>query len=237
MIKITDAVFPSQEQLNAIILGARHPMNSEAKSDTIIENNSNEYPVFGEADYGLAKRLATAGKENRSHCKYLRMMEVIVTVTAPMYWYKEMDTYKVGTVRNSSSTMHKIESKEFTLGDFSVEHLIEGLSRIDCPLLANPNNYGENYSPLTLFTMYIIPSLNAARKQYLKTKDKFFWWCMIQSLPSSYNQTSTFSLNYETLHKIYIDRKDHKLDEWRDFCKWIKTIPMADLIVPAEDLE
>lgn len=190
MIEISNAVFPSQEQLNAVALGMRHAMNSEYRADTPVM----EVPQrqFGPNDYDLALRLAGAGKDNRSHCKYLRMLPVIMTIKAPIYWWKEADTYKINTVRNSSSTMHKIASKEFTFDDFSVEHLqAMALSNLE----------------LTITT------LNHYRAKYLKTKSKEDWWQLIQLLPSSYNQLSTYSCNYEVLHKMYIDRRGHKLED------------------------
>ena len=144
------------------------------------------------------------------HRKFMRMMPVYVRITAPFYWWKEFDTYKVGTVANSCSTMHKIAAKEFTVDDFSTEHLISdsnAMMKTTCDLL------------------------NQYREKYLKTKDKKYWLQMIQLLPSSYNQTRNVMLNYEVLANIYKSRKDHKLDEWREFCKWIKTIPYSELII------
>lgn len=206
-IVIENAVFPSQEQLSAVARGIRNPMNSWDKNDTPTWEKSGR---FGLNDYGLAMRLANTGEDNRSHCKYLRMMQVIVDITAPLYFWKEASTYKVGTVRNSCSTMHRIASKEFTLDDFSHEHL----------------------KPIAEECLKsVIVKLNYYRSAYLESKSKDDWWQLIQLLPSSYNQKSTVSLNYEVLHKVYIDRRNHKLDEWQKFCNWIETIPMADLIV------
>lgn len=169
------------------------------------------------------RRLSKAGTDHR---KYMRMMPVYARITAPLYWWKEFDTYKVGTVANSCSTMHKIQEKEFTLEDFSVEHL---------------NRIGTS----TLWE--IIDILNMARTLYLKggdykgehynPKDKQVWWQMIQLLPSSYNQTRNVMLNYEVLANMYHSRKNHKLDEWREFCKWIEGLPYSELIIDSEKLE
>ena len=151
----------------------------------------------------------------------MRMMPVYVRITAPLYWWKEFDTYKIGTVANSCSTMHKIQEKEFTLEDFSVEHL-ETIARFD--------DNDEMHKPYMLIKS-VIDCLNACRKTYLKTKSKTDWWQMIQLLPSSYNQTRNVMLNYEVLCDIYKQRKNHKLDEWRDFCSWIENLPYSELII------
>ena len=206
------------------IRGMRNPLNSWEKSDSY---NDGESFIMGENDLDLARRLAKAGS---SHRKYLRMVTVYVDIMAPLYWWKEFDTYKVGTVANSCSTMHKIHAKEFTLGDFSTERLtkasIEALKHtIDC--------------------------MNDARDWYLKwdhmlekdranfdpaiTCKKDLWWQMIQLLPTSYNQKRTVMLNYEVLANMYHDRKNHKLDEWVEFCKWIKTLPYSELITGGKD--
>ena len=205
MIKLENTVLASPEQMSFIIQGLRNPMNSWDKSDSKY-NDLDEYKI-GANDLGLMKRLAMAGTDHR---KFMRMMPVYVRITAPFYWWKEFDTYKVGTVANSCSTMHKIAAKEFTVDDFSTEHLISdsnAMMKTTCDLL------------------------NQYREKYLKTKDKKYWWQMIQLLPSSYNQTRNVMLNYEVLANIYKSRKDHKLDEWRDFCKWIETIPYSELII------
>ena len=200
---------------NAALRGMRNPYNSWGKADsywTHIEDpetlETAPFQFFvGEADKDLARRLVKAGTD---HSKFMRMIVVYADITAPLYWFKEYDTYKVGTVANSCSTMHKIYSKEFTLDDFSIEHLLD---------------------PEGLFAD-IITDLNSWRKDYLRTrtKDKEFWWQMIQLLPSSYNQRRTVMLNYAVLRNMYHARRDHKLDEWRDFCKWIETLPYSDLI-------
>lgn len=200
MIKIENVVV---EGWAAAMRGMRNPMNSWDKSDSW--NLSTGYRL-GEHDLELAQKLTNAGAV---HAKYRRMINVTLDIVAPLYWWKEFDTYKVGTVRNSCSTMHKIHSKPFELGDFSHEHLVYGWE--DC-----------------LDT--IIEWLNEARKAYLETSDKKYWWEMIQLLPSSYNQRATVQLNYEVLANIYRWRKDHKLDEWRAFCDWIETLPYSELI-------
>lgn len=228
MIKIEHTVLPSPEQMEFVIEGMRNPMNSWDKNDSditrvcteggklILANSINNFSL-GDADHNLMKRLAKAGTEHR---KYMRMMPVYVRITAPLYWWKEFDTYKVGTVANSCSTMHKIQEKEFTLEDFSVEHL-ETIARFDD---------GEMHKPYMLIKS-VIDCLNACRKTYLKTKSKTDWWQMIQLLPSSYNQTRNVMLNYEVLCDIYKQRRNHKLDEWRDFCSWIENLPYSELII------
>lgn len=223
----------------AAIRGARNPMNSWEKSDSLwIEDgdyrmiNGNSGPYYGEgcdetrydprfdgfhlgdADHDLLMRLAKAGSVE---AKYRRMIVVTVDITAPLYWWKEFDTYKVGTVANSCSTMHKIHSKEFTLEDFSHEHL--------------QSTFGDDYIDCLKNT---ISWLNQARDEFLETKDKRYWWQMIQLLPSSYNQRRTVMLNYEVLANIYPNRKAHKLDEWHDFCDWIKSLPYSEIITLEE---
>ena len=176
-------------------------MNSWDKSDTRF-NWEIGRTVIGENDLKLMKKLAKAGDD---HAKYLRMINVTVDITAPLYWWKEFDTYKVGTVANSCSTMHKIHAKEFTFDDFSHEHLYSKL--------------GESYEAMDCLAD-IIGCLNKYRQLYLETKDKTWWWQMIQLLPSSYNQKRTVQLNYQVLKNMYFARKYHKLDEWRTFCEW-----------------
>lgn len=222
MLKIEKFVTMSPEQWEIVIEGMRNPMNSWDRSDsykTHIEDpetlNTADFEFFlGENDHTLMTSLAKGGPV---HAKYRRMIPVWVTLTAPLYWWKEFDTYKVGTVANSCSTMHKIHTKEFTLEDFSHEHLLD--SAID-----------------TLQTT--INGLNNAREMYLRTTDNVFkkdcWWQMIQLLPSSYNQKRTVLLNYEVLHNIYHSRRHHKLDEWHVFCDWIEQLPHSDLITGAE---
>ena len=192
--------------------GARNPLNSWARSDSYYDENG-QY-ILGENDLGLAKRLARAGSDHR---KYLRQIFISVDVTAPRYWWKEYDTYKVATVANSTSTMHKIHSKEFSRDDFSLDKLDE--------------------DSMAFFDT-IIAKLEELRLKYTETKDKQYWYDIIQLLPSSYNQMRTCSLNYETLINIYYARKGHKLDEWHTFCDFIKTLPYAkDLIMIKDEVQ
>ena len=233
MIKLEHAVLPSPEQMQFVIEGMRNPMNSWDKSDSFrcIYNDgrcsvcedihtgrcNNEF-VMGDNDLSLMLKLAKSGTDHR---KYMRMMPVYVRITAPLYWWKEFDTYKISTVSNSCSTMHKIAEKELTWDDFSVDHL----KRVrECSL--------GDVGP-TLVMESIINGLNYWRSKYLKTKSKDDWWQMIQLLPSSYNQTRNVMMNYEVLSNIYKSRQNHKLDEWREFCEWIKTLPYSDLILAA----
>lgn len=202
----------------AAIRGMRNPMNSWEKSDSEWYNDpiyDEENPIFihdkpifsiGSNDLDLMKRLSKAGTDHR---KFMRMFTVYCDITAPLYWWKEFDTYKVGTVANSCSTMHKIHSKPLSINDFSTEHL---------EFLAAQNLRGT------------IELINEYRATYLDTKDKKYWWQMIQLLPSAYNQKRTVMMNYEVLANIYKSRKKHKLDEWHNFCDWIKTLPYSELI-------
>lgn len=231
MIKIENVEIMGWEH---VIRGMRNPMNSWEKSDSGIckggddgigcrncaaydcEHTYDQSWQLGKADHELMMRLAAGGP---THAKYRRMITVYMDITAPLYWWKEFDTYKVGTVANSCSTMHKIAAKGFTIEDFSCEHL----NRIGTSILWD-----------------VIDILNIARKLYLDggnykgeyyiPKDKRVWWQMIQLLPSSYNQTRNVMMNYEVLANIYKSRKDHKLDEWRNFCKWIEELPYSELI-------
>ena len=261
MIKLENVGLASPEQMAFIIQGMRNPMNSWGKSDsTFIEEDEyydilgNSGPAVGEEnrselgpdDLSLMQRLSNAGTEHR---KYMRMMPVYVRITAPLYWWKEFDTYKVGTVANSCSTMHKIAEKEFTLEDFSCEHLLGGLNHYDereVPYLdfSPLHDNSCTYSPSGILSCCIIPMLNLCRERYLtalKTQDetglstKDIWWQMIQLLPSSYNQTRNVMMNYEVLANIYRQRKNHKLDEWREFCKWIESLPYSEMITGKED--
>lgn len=192
------------------IYSARNAMNSWDKSDSNFETDT-----MGENDLKLAKQLVKAGTD---HSKFMRMITVTIDITAPMYWWKEASTYKVGTVRNSCSTMHTIHKKEFTLDDFSHEHL----------LTEKETEWGDICPIITLECT--ISALNNFRKKFLETKDKKYWWQIIQLLPSSYNQRSTVQLNYAVLRNIYPARKGHKLDEWKIFCKWIEELPCSELI-------
>lgn len=229
MIKLEHVVLASPEQMEFIIEGMRNPMNSWDKSDSRVCNymskgycdacekqdncaTCREETDFylGGMDEELMQRLANAGTDHR---KFMRMMPVYVRITAPLYWWKEFDTYKVGTVANSCSTMHKIQAKEFKLEDFSCEHL----SVVSLDYLRNN-----------------IEHLNFIRDVCNDDKsNKGAWWQMIQLLPSSYNQTRNVMMNYEVLANIYKSRKNHKLDEWQEFCKWIETLPYSELILSA----
>ena len=219
----------------AAIRGMRNPMNSWDKSDSHVcacadgymdcpmvlnddepakECDPEKYRFcIGENDFKLMKKLAAAGTD---HGKFLRMITVTADITAPLYWWKEFDTYKVGTVANSCSTMHKIADKEFTLDDFSHEH-VEELT-------------GDDYNMSYDFLLRTVDILNYYRKKFLETNDKKYWWQMIQLLPSSYNQRRTVQLNYAVLKNIYHARKGHKLDEWNQFCQWIEGLPYSELI-------
>lgn len=213
------------------IRGMRNPMNSHSKSDSCFCNNcvnsevdkgycyidnsgrdidayyNNGCFVIGNNDLDLMQRLSKAGTDHR---KFMRMIVVYADITAPLYWWKEYDTYKVGTVANSCSTMHKIHEKDFTLDDFSTEHLIDfSWNRLDD----------------------LIQHLNICRNKFIETKDKDYWWQIIQLLPQSYNQKRTVMLNYEVLKNMYHSRKNHKLDEWHTFCDWIETLPYAKELI------
>ena len=244
MIKLEHVVLASPEQMEFIIEGMRNPMNSWNKTDSfngcetykgiskcldcdgIRECGAvNKYLIVGENDHSLMQRLSKADTDHR---KFMRMLPVYVRITAPLYWWKEFDTYKVGTVANSCSTMHKIQAKEFTLDDFSTEHLFTEGQNVYCksaPL--EEDDLFINSNQLMLLTVEV---LNQYREDFLKTKDKRYWWQMIQLLPSSYNQTRNVMMNYEVLANIYKSRKDHKLDEWRRFCKWVEELPYSELI-------
>lgn len=215
----------------ASIRGMRNPMNSWEKSDSkwysigIPTTNpaaandkylSQKY-CLGDNDLSLMTKLRDAGTDHR---KFMRMITVYLDITAPLYWWKEFDTYKVGTVANSCSTMHKIHAKEFTLEDFSIEHLNDDRS--------------AEVSNLEWFE-YLIIHLNRDRRKFIETKDKQYWWQIIQLLPSSYNQKRTVMLNYEVLANIYKSRRNHKLDEWHTFCDWIESLPYSELITGKTD--
>lgn len=255
MIKFENVVLPSAEQWRAIILGARNAMNSWDRSDSKFFEDAdfdpNDYPCgfkLGSNDYNLLRRLAAGGS---THAKYRRMITVYADVTAPLYWWKEADTYRMGVEKNSCSTMHKIHAKEFTIDDFSHEHL-DGVSRD--MFVQNDNDQPYFFCSFEDMLYIQIETLNRARKLYLETKDKKYWWQMIQLLPSSYNQKRTIMCNYEVLAHIWNDRRRHKLDEWREtdvseevlriekqepftylnFCDWIKTLPYSELITGIE---
>lgn len=264
----------------AAIRGMRNPMNSWEKSDSLFnighhgamdidtlvpyrtgyDINGEEYAAYadwtgdyaiGKNDLDLMKRLRNAGTDHR---KFMRMITVYVDITAPLYWWKEFDTYKVGTVANSCSTMHKIHAKEFDRGDFSHDHIPLGSDAYSdawdikhSGMFFCVNEEDEIYWSSEDILDYTIMALNHYRKLYLETKDKKYWWQMIQLLPSSYNQKRTVMMNYEVLANIYKSRKNHKLDEWclhgdlgdgtarphdyaPGFCDWIKTLPYSELI-------
>ena len=230
MIKIENAEVLGWE---AAIRGMRNPLNSWDKSDS-----DNSCPMsydnggcdccdycsikfqVGHNDKDLMKRLRNAGTDHR---KFMRMLTVYVDITAPLYWWKEFDTYQVGVVKNSCSTMHKIAAKEFTLDDFSHEHL--DIYREHA--MYAPTKY--RFSSTDLLKLEI-DVLNQCRDKYLETKDKKYWWQMIQLLPSSYNQKRTVMLNYEVLANMYKSRRNHKLDEWRELCEWMRGLPHSELI-------
>ena len=222
---------------SAAIRGMRNPMNSWKKSDShwdyfpprdgryfVVQTARDEEYVIGPNDRDLMLRLRKAGSDHR---KFMRMIVVYMDITAPLYWWKEFDTYKVGTVANSCSTMHKIAAKEFTLDDFSRDHLYDGNEFKEMCFSAN---VCSKTLTATDALKIIIDALNNYREQYLVTKDKSDWWQMIQLLPSSYNQKRTVMLNYEVLANIYAARKDHKLNEWRTFCDMCHTLPISELI-------
>ncbi len=189
----------------AAIRGMRNSFNSWDKSDSHYDSKTGKY-IPGPADIDLMDRLSRSGP---SHAKFLRYITVQFDITAPRYWWAEMDTYKIGTVRNSCSTMHKVQAKEFTREDFSCEHLCE-----------------ESLKTLDI----LISTINSARTRFNETKDKDEWWQMIQLLPASLNQKATVQLNYQVLQGIYETRKNHRLDEWHDFCHWIEELPQSNLI-------
>ena len=238
MLKIENAEVVGWEHA---IRGMRNPMNSWEKSDSfckpsidccggchdynkcayIFESTGKPYRgEVGPNDLDLMKRLRNAGTDHR---KFMRMITVYLDITAPLYWWKEFDTYKVGTVANSCSTMHKIAEKEFTMDDFSIEHL-QGV---------NQCKWGDSVPALVM--VQIVECLNFWRNRYLQTRDKDDWWQMIQLLPSSYNQKRTVMLNYEVLANIYKSRRNHKLDEWHTLCDWIETLPYSELITGKEE--
>ena len=233
MIKIENTEVVGWE---AAIRGMRNPMNSWDKSDSYIDSvdyirdANDHYAIMvqkhefslGSDDLNLMKKLAGAGTD---HSKYRRMITVYADITAPLYFWKEYDTYKVGTVANSCSTMHKIHEKEFTEEDFSIEHLISENEQ-------SKEDRVTYVSPMFTFR-HIIVQLNFYRERYITTKDKKYWWQMIQLLPSSYNQRRTVMLNYEVLANQYKSRKNHKLDEWHDYCAWIETLPCSEIITLA----
>ena len=271
MIKLEHVVLASAEQMEFIIEGMRNPMNSWDKSDSryscLCMDDKRDCPlepyIVGENDHSLMQRLAKAGTDHR---KFMRMMPVYVRITAPLYWWKGFDTYKVGTVVNSCSTMNKIQEKEFTIEDFSTDKIIDtvepGYENMynDLTLTLHYDGEKQYHEDHNIFSEILIPALNLYRKLYLaceealrlnaiyginpeeqrkkiKEQQKQYWWQMIQLLPSSYNQTCNVMLNYEILANIYWSRKDHKLDEWREFCQWIESLPFHELITDIRSSE
>ena len=219
----------------AAIRGMRNPMNSWEKSDSLFydedgnlcrigQGKNLSLDEIGDSDYKLMIKLRNAGTDHR---KFMRMITVYLDITAPLYWWKEFDTYKVGTVANSCSTMHKIADKEFTFDDFSHEKLINSA----CMEIQEQHIH---ISPIQALAT-TIECLNSYRDLYLQTKDKKYWWQMIQLLPSSYNQKRTVMLNYEVLANMHKSRKNHKLDEWHTFCDWIERLPYSELIIGKTD--
>ena len=228
MLKIEKFVTASPEQWEIIIEGMRNPLNSWDKSDSLFFDDAEGHACrisqgvgdlslieIGPNDHSLMERLDNAGTEHR---KFMRMIPVWVTLSAPLYWWKEADTYKVGTVRNSCSTMHKIQAKEFTHEDFSCEHMNQRSSLHLKDTIDLLNDYREKY----------LVAVKTEPETGLSAKD--VWWQMIQLLPSSYNQKATLFLNYEVLSNMYHQRKNHKLDEWHTFCDWIRELPYSELI-------
>ena len=220
MIEIEKTVLPNAWQWNSIVMGVRNPMNSWDKS----ESGYDEDCIFrgvGANDLELMKKLRKAGPD---HGKFMRMIQVWVDITAPLYWWKQFDQYKVGVTTNSCSTMHKIHAKEFDISDFSTEHLFStSLSHLqDTITLLNDHRHVYLYGGKLLGYVDIYRDF--------EPKNKEVWWQMIQLLPSSYNQKRTVNLNYEVLHDIYHARKNHKLDEWHEMCYWIKELPYSELI-------
>ena len=221
--------------LEAAIRGMRNPMNSWEKSDSLFydedgnlcrmgQGKNLSLDEIGDSDYKLMIKLRNAGTDHR---KFMRMITVYLDITAPLYWWKEFDTYKVGTVANSCSTMHKIHEKEFTFDDFSHEKLINSA----CMEIQEQH---IRISPIQALAT-TIECLNSYRDLYLQTKDKKYWWQMIQLLPSSYNQRRTVMLNYEVLANMYKSRCNHKLDEWHTFCDWIERLQYSELIIGKTD--
>lgn len=236
----------------AAIRGMRNPMNSWDKSDSLFYFDHEYHDILGntgpsygddrEDDIGIndMNLMRSLAKSGPVHAKFRRMLTITMDIIAPLYWWKEFDTYKVGTVANSCSTMHKIQAKPFVLDDFSHEHLIE-YDPDDDSIDLNDKDVRDGYcslgvsgadvafSPSGVLEL-IIAMLNRARDLFLETNDRLYWWQMIQLLPSSYNQKRTVQLNYEVAHNIYISRKDHKLDEWHTLCNELAKLPMSELI-------
>lgn len=251
MIKLENVVLASPEQMDFIIEGMRNPMNSWDRSDSYIDapnkncngQSGDSFYVLGGEDHNLMQRLANAGTDRRN---FMRMMPVYVRITAPLYWWKDFDdlpaAYTIGVISDNSNVIDKIAEKEFTIEDFSTDKLLSfsGNHNDEREVPTVMIDEHNQYSPKGILECAVIPMLNDCRNLYLggvnhgvmvKTrKDKDIWWQMIQLLPSSYNQTRNVMMNYEVLANIYQWRKDHKLDEWREFCKWIEGLPYSELI-------
>lgn len=236
MIKLENTVLPSPEQWRTVVMGARNPMNSWDRSDSRFDEeldfDPTDYPNFfmmGCNDYTLLKKLSASGTDHR---KFMRMIPVYVDITAPLYWWKEFDTYKVGTVANSCSTMHKITSKRFAMADFSTEHLLPRSYKSLGYTVKTLNEWRDIY---LVYDKYLSGEVEVSEEiaNIIKNNTKKdIWWQLIQLLPSSYNQKRTVLLNYEVLANIYKSRKDHKQDEWREgFCKWIESLPYAEFMI------
>ena len=238
MIKIENVEVMGWE---AAIRGMRNPYNSWDKSDSIhISFNMCDdekdlrlakmchyiAPIIKENDHNLMMKLRNAGTDHR---KFMRMIDVYLDITAPLYWWKEFDTYKVGTVANSCSTMHKIADKAFTIEDFSCDKLMANCG-LEVKFTSIENTAHLARCGFDDILRVTVDALNFAREMYLENGEKCYWWQMIQLLPSSYNQRRTVMLNYEVLANIYNSRKNHKLDEWVEFCKWIESLPYSELI-------
>lgn len=218
----------------AAIRGMRNPMNSWEKSDSryscLCMDDKRDCPaepyIVGPNDRELMMKLRNSGTDHR---KFMRMVDVYLDITAPLYWWKEFDTYKIGTVANSCSTMHKIHAKEFTIEDFSCDKLMANCG-LEVKFTSIENTAHLARCGFDDILRVTVDALNFAREMYLETGEKCYWWQMIQLLPSSYNQRRTVKLNYEVLANIYKSRKNHKLDEWVEFCKWIESLPYSELI-------
>ena len=229
MLKVTETQIFGWD---AAIRGMRNPMNSWDKSDTkyngvffhrLADGAEIMVDAFvGDNDLALMRKLVKAGSD---HSKFMRMITVTCDVEAPFYWWKEYDTYKVGTVANSCSTMHKLHERDLTIDDFSHEHLFDGIIQVE-----DPDNPMEFYENSTTCLEYVISVINYHRKKYIETKDKRYWQQMIQLLPTSFNQKRTLHLNYAVLRNIYHARKNHKLTEWHTLCDWIYSLPYSELI-------
>lgn len=218
----------------AAIRGMRNPHNSWDKSDSKYLRTEDGHIIasryeIGPNDHDLMMRLVKAGTDHR---KFMRMIVVYVDITAPLYWYKELETYKVGTVSNSCSTMHSIHKKPFFVDDFSCEDILDSCDR---PLISARWQERVDWSPYEVFCT-IVGLLNRCREMYLETGEKIWWRQIIQFLPSNYNQRRTLMLNYEVLANIYRARRNHKLTEWREFCRWIESLPYSELITGEEKL-